>query len=249
MAQFTAGYRINPSDNTRLVEDFRELADKLVSFGKQVGVRIIGYRDSRLPLFRALPLETQITIVHELKVYLEICDETRANGHGLNNSKQLVWYAMRKLGFIPPSNMFDLLDDSFVVEVHDRELHQVFRNFVFYEYCSYSLEELHCRPWPELYRRDEKAMASMLTVVSSLLEEKEKWVDCRGIKHFISETESAFRYDMNYELVYAFALKDKTRKVEAMLLCEQAQILNAPSVEEEGRMLDEYLNVGPSLAL
>ena len=249
MANLSGAYKIRSSDGSQFVEDFRELADRLVGFGSRVGVRIIGYRDSKLPLFRALAPETQESIVRELKFYLEICEETLANGHDLRNSKQLVWYAMRKFGFVPPSNMFDLVDDSYVVEVHDRELHQVFRNFVFYEYCSYSLEELHCRPWPELYKRDQNAMASMLEVVDSLLANRVSWVDCRGIKHFISETESAFRYDMNYELVYAFALKDKARNVEAMLLCEKAEILNAPSIEDEGRMLNEYLKNGPLVAL
>lgn len=249
MARLSNALMTRSGNGTQLVEDFRDLADQLVQFGSRVGVRIIGYRDSRLPLFRALPFETQSSIVSELKIYLEICSETLANGHDLKNSRQLVWYAMRKLGYIPPSNMFDLVDDSYVIEVHDRELHQVFRNFVFYEYCSYSLEELHCRPWPELYKRDQGAMNSMLEVVESLLEERSSWVDCRGIKHFISETESAFRYDMNYELVYAFGLKDKLRKVEAMLLCEKAEILNAPSIEDEGRLLNEYLKVSPLAAL
>lgn len=226
-------------------ESFRLLADHLVKLGEQIGVRIIGYRNPSLPLFRSLPSSAQAKIIEELKCYLQVCELTASAGHKLNDSRQLLWYGLRSLGYVPPSDLFDKITDQMVVEIHDPELHQVFRNFVFYQYCSYSLEELHCQPWTDLYLRDVRSIEAMMKVVNKIFVEGEPFVDCRGIKHYIVETQSVFKLKMNYELIYSWGLKRKSGKVEAWLIAEAAELIDPPSALEEERLLSPHLKLIP----
>ncbi len=124
-----------------------------------------------------------------------------------------------------------------VIEIHDSRFHQIFRNFKFYEFCSYSLEELHCGPWTVLYERDEAAMRQLMGVVGEVFDDGVPFVDCRGIRHVTAEAKSVFKLRMNFDLHYAWGLRGKNGRVEASLIAETPELLDPPSKEEEERLL------------
>ncbi len=106
--------------------------------------------------FRSFNDLEQEKCVNNAKLYLEICQETlkAPEPAPLSNDNKLIWYALKKLGLIPTGDLFDLLDDSYVVEIYNPQGIQVFRNYRFFEISSYNFAELFIYPWHELYQRD-----------------------------------------------------------------------------------------------
>lgn len=229
------------NSNQQLSANFIEIANALTCFGVKAGVRILGYKSTELPLFNSLPLANRKQILDCLTVHLDICNQTINAGHSLKDSKQLLWYALKKLGYVPPADLFELIQNDMVVEVHNSELQQVFRNFTYYKYCSYTLEELHCTPWPELYERDMNCHLSIINTVSRLYSGEKRIIKHESDRHIVTEKKSVLGYEMDYQLLYAAGLKGSSKKVEAVLLCEKANILNKIGIDLEERKIKEYL--------
>lgn len=180
------------------IDQFILLADQVARFGASIGVKIVPYRNINLPHFSPLPFEQRQRALVDLKNYVEICNETISEGKSLRDTPQLIWFALKKLGYRPTSDLFEHITDDVTVEIHDRNFFQVFRNFVFYDCCSYSLEELYSFPWNILFHRDEKTMPEVIGFAQRVLSgEFRHFMPFRGPKQVIQETQSAFKYEIS----------------------------------------------------
>jgi hypothetical protein len=150
----------------RDVEQFRVLADAYSKFAKEAGIDLLPYREAHLPHFSTQTEATRREILSALERCVSICEKTRAEGHGMSDSPALIWAAFKEFGFRPPSDLFSYIDTKSVIEVHSSQGIQIFRNFNFYKYCSYSLEELYCMPWFQLFERDGKIVQDMIALAT-----------------------------------------------------------------------------------
>src|ERR1019366_3529814 len=62
----------------------------------------------------------------------------------------------------PSSELLDEIHDGDYVEIYDSSGVQVFANFEFCAMITYSIEEVTCRHWTELYERDEKHTSQIM---------------------------------------------------------------------------------------
>jgi hypothetical protein len=133
---------------------------RFAELARREGANVLAFEgeldpDTVPPRFAALPPDVQAMIHQRFKVYVEVCESLAATGVSLRDDRQFLWAMIKRLGVTPSSTLFTLLDESDVIEIYDMsELVQVFRNFRFYDVCSYSLDDVLSRPWFELYRRD-----------------------------------------------------------------------------------------------
>lgn len=143
---------------SRECDRFRLLSLSYRDFARSAGVDVVAFRDPDLPNFTALSEAQRGRALEALGICVRICDSARNQGHSMSDSPALVWQAIRELGLRPSSDIFSVISDRSLVEIHSPEGVQIFRNFNFFRYCSYSLEELYSLPWNTLFERDMKVM-------------------------------------------------------------------------------------------
>ena len=176
-----------PSLPTR--DRFIELSERYAAFSRDAGVELIPYRDPALPYFSSLGDREKREVLANLETAVGICASASREGMTMKDSRGLVWQAIRAFGFRPTSDLFQYIDDDLVLEVHTREGRQIFRNFNFYQFCSYSLEELHCLSWADLYIREpQESVDQIHALAGRVFEGKINSTQPAGIvPHYVTE--------------------------------------------------------------
>jgi hypothetical protein len=141
--------------NLDVVNSFRDSLGRLTQLGREEGLELQPYIQTRLSHFRELPSATAEGIASALKEYCETMQTIRNNGEYLRFNLNAVWLTLRKLGLRPRNDLFSKLNDKDVVEIYNAKGLQIFRSFHFFQHCSYDLETIFCKPWFELFARDE----------------------------------------------------------------------------------------------
>lgn len=231
----------DPIDN--FSSKFKALANEISRLAQSIGIEIVPYRDPNLTLFCAQKREDQQRIILDLSTYLSICQATIANGHSVSNTAKLTWFAIKQFGLRPPSDLFNYISgDDVVVEIHTPEFVQIFRNFMFYTCCSYSLEELYCQPFTILYSRDEVALSPLLESFRRLhTGQVTQTIPMNTPPHIISEVKSPFRYQIDAQVNYGAALFDKDNNVAATIVIEKGKVIGpALTGLEKTALLEQY---------
>jgi hypothetical protein len=196
------------STSSDMSENFRELSIEIAALGKQAGVTITPYLDPSLPYFTALPEDQKSDILHQLRVYRNICNQVVASGHALTNALKVLWSSIDQLNLRPPSDLFGRLDKDDVFEINDGHF-QIFRSFSYYQYCSYTLEDLYCRPWPKLWERDGALTDEILDIIDRTIKTKQTvWANTKT--HLVRECASNECYNLNYKLQFMAPLYDQS---------------------------------------
>ncbi len=223
---------------TDLSCEFHSLSKQLAAYGQMAGVRIIPYHDSKLPHFTKLPLAQQKSILNSLLIANKIAQSTLDSGHELVNSKQMVWSALLYLGLKPPAGLFDKIESEDVVDIQNTAGH-VFRNFKFYEFCSYTLEELYSFYWTDLYVRNEAIEKTFLGFIQNMFSGIVKdVVKVDYIKHEIQEIFSVFKFSMKHQLrYYAPLFERKTNEVTHFIVIVRASELKPQLTPHQEQIL------------
>lgn len=226
-----------------LVDEFRILSERVSELGQSIGIKVVPYRDPRLPLFSELSLDQRRYAVDNLRVYLEICQATQDAGDSLEDSISITWSAIKYFGLRPSSDLFSYISKDNVIEFHDRNHLQIFRNFNFYHCCSYSLEELYAVPFTTLYARDTSVSLQLLDVIEKIFNGEILQTVATGLPpHIISEVHSPFKYEIQAEVPYLSPLFDDTKRAVAHVAIERGQVMGIPlSSNDEERLLEAYV--------
>jgi hypothetical protein len=208
--------------------EFLALSNQVAEFGRSIGVEITPYRDPKLVHFTAAADSDRALALENLRLYVSICSDTIKDGASLRDTPQLTWFALRKMGYRPTSDLFSKLGDEQIVEIHNSSFQQVFRNFRFYDFCSYSLEELYSFHLNQLYHRDEKSMGYLMDYLQSLYAGKiTSAIEYGGPPHLIMETQSVFKYQILDEITTIAPLYEATKSGGpiATITVENAQLI------------------------
>ena len=150
-----------------LNQDFMSLTEDLSRWLAVEGKRCRPYTPG-LPFFSQLPVHKRAEIVQAVRFYHELCQEQVNEGYKITDSLVFTWRALNKLGLVPRSDLFSKVTDDDILEVYDGEGRQLYRNFRFFDFCSYTMEELYTREWWELYKRDEDILAKLYEIVGRI---------------------------------------------------------------------------------
>lgn len=233
---------ISSSDAIDFNSIFRLYSSRVAELGAKLGVKIIPYRNPVLPAFSMQSLEAKQRIIDNLSIYLKICEQTLSMGQDLSDPVTLTWNAIKQFGFRPTSDLFSHITKDNVVEIHDPKGIQIFRNFTFYHYCSYSLEELYCYPWEKLYHRDETVVHGLLKLLGDIYSGKIKTTVATDLpSHIIHEIYSPFKFNINAEVNYISPLFDEYSRPVASIVIEKGALASKLlSPIEEQQLLDTY---------
>ncbi|MGZ3672368.1 MAG: hypothetical protein ACXWR4_20750, partial [Bdellovibrionota bacterium] len=212
--------------------EVREISDKICEIFARNGRTVVGYRSADLPLFQALEPEAQKNIVQKIRVYLECMEAVEAAGDPLYSSSKSVWHALTRLGLVPPHDLLEHLKNDALVEIYDLAGFQIWRNFKFMEFCSYTLEEVYCIEWHRRYARDPKITEECFAIIGNVVAGNTPSVHMPELPFFrLEETCSEERlvYSARHELFSP--MKNRDRQVEAFLVMTSATILGGTRPE------------------
>ena len=222
------------------LSEFRRLALRVVEAGAKAGVSITPFASEELPFFSKLGIDAQAKVNQRLTGLLEHCSSFEGEGWELRETKRMVWFTALRLGLRPPSDLLDLIGDEDVVEIHGAE-GQVFRSFSYFNFCSYSLEELESLHFSELYIRDVFVEQQILNAVQRALTSPE--IQVRPLSdHVIQERASARRYHVEHAAQYVVPLAPRgSIAATHFLVTIRAKLLDAPQGVSESTILMENL--------
>lgn len=226
-----------------LKERFGELALELVDLASTINIKILPYQVDSLPHFSRLKEEQMLSAIEVLDNYVGIFKRTVEKGYRVNESKMVTWLAIKSLGLTPSSDLFHYIEEDSVIEIYNAENIQIFRNLKFFEFCSYTLDDIFCRPWPSLYRRVEALTEEILTLKDRIYAENRlKTYKVDHIPpHEVQEVDSAFRYKIKTEGKYVSTLFDSSKRIKAVVVVENASLASPPlSMREQEECLKEY---------
>ena len=147
----------------------RGLLEQMANLFTDAGVPVKPYTSPDLPVFQTHSPESQDELIRELEARVELFASAAAENIDLRDSRQLLWRSLRRGGWTPNSDVFDMIDDEDTVEVYSLEMKQIFRNLTFFKWISYTLEEMHGGAWHELTTRNEDVQTKLMAAAMSLV--------------------------------------------------------------------------------
>ena len=133
----------------------KKLVDSLEGFLEVKGITRRNTPPAVWDDFTNLPPEQRLQTIQSLADYLKILEHAAVDGPSDKAERQLVWHVISYLNLIPPSGLFETLEEDDFVEIYDMSGVQLFRNLQFCKIVSYSVAEMSIYRWDQLYFRDE----------------------------------------------------------------------------------------------
>lgn len=219
----------NSIENSNL---FRQISMKIANLGSTVGIKIVPFYNPSLIYFNRLNELDQKAVLAALTKYLNIYQAVVAEGASVLNSSRVVWNALLQLGYRPSSNLFSYITDDHLIEIHDQTYVQVFRNLNFFNYCSYSLEDLYCNHLTDLYERDVSVEQDLIRIATKIFSGQAKDVVDADLKpHIIQEkmSENKFAVYCDIEkMAPLYSSSESNAGAKAILTIEKAEVIQAP---------------------
>lgn len=211
----------------RFREIANEIANEIAALAASVNIKITPYNHESLEHFSKLNDENRQAVLASIEVYLNVYKAVKAEGVSLLDSTRVIWNALTELGYRPTSDLFSYINSGNVIEIHNDRLVQVFRNLVFFDYCSYSLEELYSYEMPSLYSRDIAFETELMGYVGQIYDGEARTVIKLQLKpHMITELASKDKLQITDDMHFIaplFSSKGGSKPV-ATLTIESARI-------------------------
>jgi len=135
-------------------EQFKTLCLRYAEFLKRKNVKCRPFRAESLPLFSKLTHDQKNKAILEISSALEIFEEMKAEGQNLSDSPKLIWRGLKKLGWTPRADIFDKIGEDVVIIYSAAEQKQIFQNLRFFDFTSFTLEDIYASPWYEYSKRE-----------------------------------------------------------------------------------------------
>lgn len=211
---------------------FRAISTQISELAATVNIKVVPFHDKNLVHFSKLEGSHQLQILSSLEVYLSVYTTTQAEGGSILDSVRVVWNALMKLGYRPTSDLFSYICEGNVIEIHNSSFVQTFRNLAFFNYCSYSLEELYCFHLTQLYARDLTVEEDLMKYLKQIYSGEVKTVIKTNLKeHIITELSSKGRLQITDKIEFMAPLYESGggRTPIATITIESASVNMTPA--------------------
>lgn len=134
---------------------FIEAARSIAAMAQIEQFEIVPFYDPSLPHFSALTEAGRTHALWRLETLESICERLQRRGQSICKSRALIWAFFGHMKLRPPQELNEIAGDEFeVIDVYNDAHQLIFANLSFFRVVSYSLEDLYCRPWMSLFKRD-----------------------------------------------------------------------------------------------
>ncbi|MBC7743373.1 MAG: hypothetical protein H7061_14340 [Bdellovibrionaceae bacterium] len=214
-------------DTTINCSRFREISNEISKLAATVNIKITPFHDQELTHFCKLSTQDQRNVVNSVEIFLNVYKAVQAEGASLLDSVRVVWNALAHLGYRPTSDLFSHIRPGHIIEIHNNNAVQLFRNLVFFNYCSYSLEELYCFPLNELYSRDISVLMNLMGTAQKIFGGEIKTLVKMDLpSHIITEVRSKARLKIQDQIQFMGPLFSMVSNETAVITIERAELLD-----------------------
>lgn len=135
-------------------ENVYKLCEKISFIANQLDVKVRPYSDiSKVEFEQCSPADC--LRVHEvLKQYFTLLHKV-FHENKIKTSKDLFCYVLKELDLQVSDSFIKSIDEKDVIEIYNLEGMQVFRNFQMFKLSNYTLLEMVCMHWFDLFERDQ----------------------------------------------------------------------------------------------
>ncbi|HEX7673274.1 MAG TPA: hypothetical protein VF412_03835 [Bdellovibrio sp.] len=202
------------------IKMFLSFSEELSHLIENEGWAVRPYQSSTLPYFQALSDDLQDGVLKQIQDYLLICKKTMAEGYPIKDARFLVNKALEHYSMSFHEDVDELIEEGHAVEFYSLNHMQIFRTFNCFEYTSYTIEDMYCRPWYSLYEREDKIAEQLMVLAAPVLRgEYDGIMRLEVPPHFITERASLERLQMLCESVWVAPLHDE--KAQTGYICIQ----------------------------
>ncbi|MGE3260579.1 MAG: hypothetical protein AB7K68_02260 [Bacteriovoracia bacterium] len=135
---------------------FLELAQYYCDLLSREGIPALPWQDSSLPHFNRLEGNRQIALLKCLESQINVVSEALQNRGSLLDSWSLIWSFLKEMNFVPSSDLLNHITPDDYIAVYNLQHSMLFLSPNHLKLMSYSLEDLYCRSWMEIFTRDER---------------------------------------------------------------------------------------------
>lgn len=203
-----------------LAQGVRENVLTLSNILLQLGIEKPAFSDEKaLEKFNSLDEQAQLRIFRNYERYVSAASNMMTRDpQALKNNLNLFWYFIKELGFRSSSDLFSHLSPSDIVEIYDSSGIQLYCSLNFFPLTSYSLEEIICFGWDELYKRDTDLTETIYRDVGHVLSGQCKQVYFLSIpEHEVREIFGPQKYVTKIKQKFFAPLFDKNNNVCAFV--------------------------------
>ena len=218
---------------------FKEVLKQLSHLFKDIRKHPESKRPETWMKFRTYNRQLQEECLSKAQIYLEICQDTLQGGGDITDTPKFLWYAIRKLNLLPGHDLFELLEDSDVVEIYNNQGVQVFRNHRFFDISSYDFPEIFVYPWHELYGREAHITDEIMKYAISVFSgECQKTIDMSHVpRHRLTENFSPEGFVMTMDERYFSPLKSKIGQNIHAVAISKVEVISKQRYNEKKQTL------------
>lgn len=208
-----------PDGTPELVGAFQELAERFCGLARRYNIEIRPFEGDHPVQFYSLSPDDRRLVYERFAHYVRVTEELVEDGGSPDDDLQMVWRYLRHLRARPTSDLFSRVRPTDFIEIYQvPQMVQVFRSFRFFRLSGYSLDDLLCRSWWHLYRRDAAMTGRLQKRVDEILSQKvPRTVTLDTGVHNLVERQSPTRNRVQLESVYGSPLVDRNQNVVAII--------------------------------
>ena len=228
---------LNKDNLEEQIFEFRAIAEKITAVATKYSLSIKPFHSPDLPLYSALPEQKRAEALQQIKIFLNIMEGAEASHRRLDDDERFTWFALSSLDLIPPPDLFAKIKPGTVIEIYDLNSFQIWRNFGFFKYCSYTLEEIYCVEWFHRYKRSEESLQMCLKYLEGILSGQLPDIAPMEIPLYsMEETSSEGRLCIRMDHGIICRLKNRQGEAVAYLVTADGEILSKGQVSDKASL-------------
>lgn len=214
------------SSSFERIDQFVMLTEAFCEAAAMSNINVKAFRGYTPTYFTLLPADLQIQTLKTFSVYSEVATEMIAANESLASEHRFLWRMIQKLKLHPTKDLFSILEKDDIIEIYSvPDFIQIFRNMSFFSRCSYTLDEILCRPYWELFKREESVTAAIMRTAGGLAASKNPMTIAYDVpSHILEEIDSQSRFRCIVENKYLSPLFNAEKQVMAVVNIMAGQV-------------------------
>lgn len=151
-------------------ERFRHFARLAVDAGRRDGLNLRPFESDDLPFFSALDTTGRAAALVRVECFVKVAAHVHAHGNSLRDCKKVIWSFLKAVKLTPPADLLDRFEGEDCIDVYGFDHQMIFANPTLLNILSYTLEELYCRPWMELFHKSDGVLDAIHETIEGIME-------------------------------------------------------------------------------
>lgn len=204
--------------HSTLKAEFSHHLQNLSELLQKYGYTVKAYEHPSLPHFSRLSTKQQEEVLRALLAYSEALKEVCKFDDNVDMG-QFVWRFLLHLGIVPSEDLFSTLHNEHFIQIYNLDQIQIFRSLRCFERCSFTLEQLTCKSWYELWERDNLFFYALTGLVTKLVQFiKPTKLRLDFPYHKVREVDSECLFEFRYKIKIVSVLTRQKQPQVAVLI-------------------------------